>query len=126
MKFMVVVNNKYRINVDANTHGGAEHKILDDFYYGIEQCQAFSMDELTTETFKYFAEHCETISANELMEKCETYKKYLDEKFEEEQKVKEYSERILKLKKELQLLESNRQTCQFNVVTITNNIAKVF
>lgn len=126
MKFMVIVNNKYMITVDANTHGGAEHKILDDFFYGIEQCQAFSMDELNTETFKYFAEHCETISANELMEKCETYKKYVDEKQETEQKVNDYTKRIQALENELKLLNGNKITCLANIETIKNNIAKVF
>lgn len=126
MKFMVVVNNKYMVTVEAKTHGGAEHKILDDFYYGIEQCQAFSMEELNTETFKYFAYHCETISANELMGKCETYKKYLDEKSEKEFAITDYTEQILRLEKELELLQSDRITCRGNLEVLKNKMAKVF
>ena len=45
MKFFVVVNHTHLLLVDAETNGGAEHKLLDRFHYYINQCQAFKLDE---------------------------------------------------------------------------------
>ena len=123
MKFFVVVNGKYMVDVEANTHGGAEHIILDDFFYGIEQCQAFSTSELHTDTFKYFADVCETISREQLMLKCEQYKQVLDEKTNEEFKVSDYSEQISRLERELKLLQNNKTTCLCNIETLKRNMA---
>ena len=126
MKFLVVVNQKYIVNVDAQTHGGAEHVLLDDLHYGIDTCQAFSADELKTDTFQYFMGKCETISMNELMRKAEKYKKYLDDKEEEERKVKEYTELINKLETELLAIRSNRNDCLHNIKGISTNLVAVF
>ena len=45
MKFFVVVNNCHLVIVDAETSGGAEHKVLDKFHHYVTQCQAFKHDE---------------------------------------------------------------------------------
>lgn len=45
MKFFVVVNHNHLVVVDAETNGGAEHKLLDKFYYYVNQCQAFKINE---------------------------------------------------------------------------------
>ena len=123
MKFLVVVNGKYMVDVEANTHGGAEHIILDDFHYGIEQCQAFSMKELHTDTFKHFAEGCETIGREQLMLKCEKYKHFLDEKTNEEFKVSDYTEQISRIERELKSLKDNKITCLCNIETLKRNMA---
>jgi hypothetical protein len=78
MKFIVIVNQKYLVTVEANTHGGAEHVILDTVYYGIKTCQAFTVDEIVTDTFKALAENCETISYAEMLEKSKLYKETLN------------------------------------------------
>lgn len=45
MKFYVIANKKYLLSVDAETHGAAEHKLLDNFHYFVDMCQAFKFDE---------------------------------------------------------------------------------
>jgi hypothetical protein len=72
MNYFVVVNNKYIINVSADSACAAEHAILDQ-YAGTQYAQAFTVKELNTDTFKHFMEVCETISAKELMEKSDEY-----------------------------------------------------
>lgn len=67
--FIVIVNEKYAVAVRAATNGGAEHKILDDVYYGIKSCQAFSLEEINCELFKCLMKGCETVSYDELMSK---------------------------------------------------------
>lgn len=78
MKYVVIVNQKYLVSVEANTHGGAEHKILDNIYYGIETCQAFKLEEMVTDVFKALAQNCETISYAEMLQKSKLYKETLD------------------------------------------------
>ena len=72
MNYFVVVNNKYIINVSADSACAAEHAILDQ-YDGTQYAQAFTAKELNTDTFKHFMEVCETISAKELMAKSDEY-----------------------------------------------------
>ena len=74
MMYLVVVNQKYIVSVEANSNGGAEHRVLDAFD-GIWTAQAFMMSELGTDTFKHYAETCETISMSELEAKCNGYKR---------------------------------------------------
>lgn len=114
MKYIVIVNQKHLVTVDANTHGGAEHKILDDIFFGIETCQAFTIEEMTTDTFKALAENCETISYAELKEKSKTYEETLTEiektkdKIENREKeVQEYLIKLDKAKADLQFLKHN-------------------
>ena len=93
-KFFVVVNFKYLLMVEAATHGGAEFKIMDGIYYGIETCQAFSMSELSTDTFKALAKCCETISYAELQKKAEANEKICTE-INKEQETLEIQKQIL-------------------------------
>lgn len=114
MKYIVIVNQKYLTTVDANTHGGAEHKILDNVFFGIETCQAFRIEEMTTDTFKALAENCETISYAELKEKAKVYEETLTEiektkdRIEKREKeVQEYLIKLDKAKADLQFLKHN-------------------
>ena len=77
--FIVIVNEKYAVNVRAATNGGAEHKILDDVYYGIKSCQAFSLDELNTDFFKNLMAGCQTVSIESLREKTKDVAKVFNE-----------------------------------------------
>ena len=83
--FIVIVNAKYAVSVKAATNGGAEHKILDNIYYGIKTCQAFSLDELNTDFFKNLMAGCQTISIESLREKTKDVQRVFNEikKFEE-------------------------------------------
>ena len=78
MKYIVIVNQKYLVTVEANTHGGAEHKILDNVYYGVETCQAFTIAETSTDIFRALVENAETISYTEMLEKSRLYKETLN------------------------------------------------
>lgn len=126
MKYLVMVNQKYLVTVEANTNGGAEHKILDNVYYGIETCQAFSPEEMKTEFFRSCFEHCETISYSELYDKAAAYKKISQEIAEEKTKKEEYQKQIENLKEAIKLAESNRNACFLNLNTLSHNLATVF
>ncbi len=115
MKFMVVVNQKYLVNVEANTHGGAEHKILDDIHYGIETCQAFTFEEMTTDTFKALAENCETISYDEMVKRSKDYKATLDEIKEDNEIVEKYTKQLNELYKEIELAKDNMRVSLHNI-----------
>ena len=53
MKYMVVVNQKYIVTVEANSACSAEHKILDNMD-GVQGAQAFTGKELSTDTFQWY------------------------------------------------------------------------
>lgn len=94
MKFFVVVNHTNLILVDAETNGGAEHKILDNFHYYAEQCQAFKLDE-TKILFEMFPD-VQTCSMYQLeqFEMSAEYQHCLS-------KIKEYENRANVLKKKI-------------------------
>lgn len=94
MKYIVIVNEKYIVTVDAETHGGAEHKILDGAGEAIKSCQAFSLQELATDTFVALASEAKTISLRALKGLIEDY-------LTEEKKQKELEELIEESKKKI-------------------------
>ena len=120
-KFIVIVNNKYLVMVEANSHGGAEHRILDDIYYGIEACQAFTLKETSTDTFRALAAHCETISFKEMQAKAKEYKTELDYEAEAKKALEENKARIEALEKELVALRNGSEMLQRNVVLSEQN-----
>lgn len=115
-KFLVMVNCKYLVAVEAETHGGAEHRILDDIYYGIETCQAFSMADLSTEFFRDVAAGCETISLSEMAAKAEAYKQADDAENEARQKIAANERRIQVLREELASLESDNDLLESRII----------
>ena len=117
MKFMVVVNQKYLVSVEANTHGGAEHKILDNIYCGIETCLAFTIEETATDIFKTLVENCETISYTEMLEKSKVYKETLNNlehakrvAEKEQAQIKDLYDQIELRRDELRILANNIDT----------------
>lgn len=115
MKYVVIVNQKYLVSVEANTHGGAEHKILDNVYYGVKTCQAFTIEEMSTDTFKALAENCETISYDEMLEKGKVYKETLDAMRENRANAEEYNAQVQELYKKIELAKDNMRSCLHNV-----------
>lgn len=115
MKYVVIVNQKYLVSVEANTHGGAEHKILDDIHYGVETCQAFTIEEMRTDTFKALVENCETISYAEMVKLSEVYKATLEEIKEDNKMIEEYTKQLNELYKEIELAKDNMKICLHNV-----------
>lgn len=74
MKFMVMVNNKFMVSVEAESNLAAEHKILDDIYDGMQSALSFDKDTMKTDHFRACLMGCETISFNELKKMSEAYR----------------------------------------------------
>lgn len=67
MKYIVEVNAKYLVSIEADSALNAEHKILD--YNGIWGALAFDNKMIKTDTFLGAVQGCEMISMNDLIEK---------------------------------------------------------
>lgn len=121
MKYMVVVNQKFIVAVEANTNSGAEHMILDTLD-GIEVAQAFTAEELNTDTFKWFLENGITISHRELHELSANYtnacKEWADMVDEETAVVHE----IASLEKKLEGLRNLRDFWEGQVNNAKNGV----
>ena len=72
MKYIVEVNAKYLVSVEAETVLSAEHAVLE--YDGIWGALAFDSDAMKTETFRGVCLGCETISMKELETLSEEYR----------------------------------------------------
>ena len=76
MKYYVIVNNGlYLVKVDAQSLGGAEHVVLDN-YSGITGAQAFSLEDMGLETFQALARTAEPVSLEELGRLSEEYSEH--------------------------------------------------
>ena len=62
MKFMVMVNNKFMVSVEATSNVAAEHKILNDIYHGMQSALAFDEESMKTDHFRGCLLACQTIS----------------------------------------------------------------
>ena len=100
MKYMVEVNAKYLVNIEADTALQAEHKILS--YNHIWGALAFDQKTMKTDTFAGVVLSCETVSMNELIamvnETCDT--KVLAVKATEESK--DADAKVAELEKQLE------------------------
>ena len=65
MKYIVEVNAKYLVNIEANSCLDAEHKLLD--YNHIWGALAFDQQMTKTDTFLGAVQGCEMVSMNELI-----------------------------------------------------------
>ena len=76
MKYYVIVNNgRYLVKVDAQSLGGAEHVVLDN-YSGITGAQAFNLEDMGLETFQALARTAEPVSLEELGRLSEEYSEH--------------------------------------------------
>ena len=66
MKYIVEVNAKYLVSIEADSPLQAEHKLLE--YNGIWGALAYDRQAMKTDTFAGAVQGCEMISMNELME----------------------------------------------------------
>lgn len=64
--FMVMVNRKFMVKVQAESACAAEHKILDGIYVGIQTALAFDREDMKGDYFQNCLMDCETISYAEL------------------------------------------------------------
>ena len=65
MKYIVEVNAKYLVSIEAESCLNAEHKLLE--YDGIWGALAFDRDTMKTDTFAGAVQGCEMISMDELI-----------------------------------------------------------
>lgn len=65
MKYIVEVNAKYLVSIEAESALNAEHKILE--YNGVWGALAFDQKMVKTDTFAGAVQGCEMISMNELI-----------------------------------------------------------
>ena len=65
MKYIVEVNAKYLVSIEADSPLEAEHKVLE--YEGIWGALAFDQKSIKTDTFAGAVQGCEMISMNELI-----------------------------------------------------------
>lgn len=72
MKYIVEVNAKYLVSIEAETALRAEHAVLD--YDGVWGALAFDRDMMKTDTFRGACLGCETISMKELVAMSNEYR----------------------------------------------------
>ena len=113
-KFIVIVNRKYLVSVEAGSHGGAEHRCL-DLIYGIDTAQAFSRDDLRTECFRDNAIDCETISFAELAERSKSYEQAMKNEKEARKAIEENEKKIAELEREIALIMDNNDILKYNI-----------
>lgn len=126
MKFLVIVNQKYLVNVEANTHGGAEHIILDNVYHGIKTCQAFTIAETITDTFKAMVENCETISYGEMLEKSKLYQETLNNLERAKKIAKNEKEQINDLLQQIELRKESLRILANNIDTYNQELKEIW
>lgn len=125
MKYIVMVNQKYLVSVEAESAGGAEHKILDNVFYGIKTCQAFTLKELGTDFFRGCAERCETISYSELFNKAVEYKEVSEAIAREEENIACYRKQIEDLRNDIKCAEEEISSCSDSMKELQHKVATI-
>lgn len=116
-RYIVIVNQKYTVKVEANSLLGAEHYFLDNFE-GIEGAQAFDKDGMKTEYFRDMMLLCEPISINELQRMSDNYREDIEDYKEWISRRNNTKSEIEELKKKLEEL-TERNTKEVNMVRFT-------
>ena len=121
MKYIVEVNAKYLVSVEADSALNAEHKLLD--YNGVWGALAFDNKMMKTDTFLGAVQGCEMVSMNELIamvnEACDAKVVAIKAKAEQDENaavIEEMEKRLEELKKQqLDLVrKANEARYQFN------------
>lgn len=108
MKYLVYVNSRYMVSVEAESNLGAEHKVLDNIP-GATTALSFDNETMKTDTFIGCMMGSETISYNELLNKqnakladvYEHYNTLLDKEGEIERAIQELEARLHSARGEL-------------------------
>lgn len=124
-KYIVIVNQKYLVSVEAGSHGGAEHRCL-DLVYGIETAQAFSREDLRTEFFRDAAIVCETLSFAELASKSEAYKAAVEYENECRETARLNEKRIEQLRREIETIEHGLDALQDRISEAVAEKSNIF
>ena len=110
MKYLVITRiNKvsYMVNVEAESHGAAEHKILDMSYcgiheYGVETAQAFDNEDMKAGCFRDMALHSTTVSQKEIIEIIAERNRQIELKDLAEKRIREIEKQMKQLAEELE------------------------
>lgn len=124
-KYIVIVNQKYLVSVEACSHGGAEHRCL-DLVYGIETAQAFSRDDLRTEFFRDNAILCETLSFAELVSKSNAYEAAVKYESEVRENLEKTRNEMAELKRKLEQLKNGEQALHDHLMESIDERKKIF
>lgn len=100
---------EYLTKVEAETSGGAEHKILDEGYcgyhaYSVEACMAFDAKAMKTDTFIYSTISATPIGLEALVMTIQIRNKQIKKLDEAERRLKEIDKQMKELEKEKQEL----------------------
>lgn len=118
-KYLVIVNRKYLVNVEAASHGGAEHRVL-DLVYGITGAQAFSKKDMSTEFFRDYAINCETVSFNWLVEQSKAFKESQIYEAECRKALNDNNSKISQLLKQIEALKASNDILHSNITECEN------
>lgn len=123
--FMVWVNQRFMVKVDANSNGGAEHRILDN-YELIQGAQAFEIGKDTrTEYFENVMMDAKLISLDELRGLSDEYIGHCNSFGKAMQRIKDVDRQIEELKEELVRLEQLRIEVTKEIRIAENDIAGI-
>lgn len=109
MEYIVIAsvnNTSYMVRSNADSHSGAEHKILDLSYcglheYGVQGAQAFDKKDMKTDHFISMALKSVTVSITELVEIIDRRNRQIEIRDMAEKKVWELEAKMKKLDEEL-------------------------
>lgn len=110
MKYIVEVNAKYLVSVEATSCLDAEHQMLD--YTGVWGALAFDQKMTKTDTFLGAVQGCEMVSMNEFARMVGDLMDAKLEAVQASEMVKAVDERIEELKKEAERIASQIRLSQ--------------
>lgn len=115
MKYIVEVNAKYLVSIEAKTQLEAEHAVLE--YDGIWGALAFDRDAMKTDTFAGAVQGCEMVSMNELKAMSEEYRKVWAENAACVDAYKAADDEVRRIEEMLKMAKENQSIALQNVYT---------
>lgn len=110
MKYIVEVNAKYLVSLEASSCLDAEHKLLD--YNGVWGALAFDQKMTKTDTFLGAVQGCEMVSMKEFAQMVDDLMDAKLEAVQASEMVKAVDERIEELKKEAERIAAQIRLSQ--------------
>lgn len=121
MKYIVEVNAKYLVSIEAETQLSAEHKVLE--YDGIWGALAFDNDAMKTDTFIGAVQGCEMVSMKELEAMSKEYADAYVEKAKALDAHRAADGEVERLEALLALAKENRRIASQNIDIADMNVA---
>lgn len=121
MKFIVEVNAKYLVSIEAETQLRAEHAVLD--MDGIWGALAFDRDMMKTDTFMGAVQGCEMVSMKELEAMSAEYRGAYNALANAKDAMTQVDAEIADLEKRLAVLKATKTTVQNGLDTANALVA---